>query len=147
MSAFYITTAIEYANGEPHLGHAFEKIGADAIARYRRLRGDTAHLLVGTDDHGLKVARAAAAANLTPGEQADRISAIFRRTWDTLGVGYDRFVRTTAPHQRARVRVTVAEERRCVASGAVGGVVRRSVTGDWRVYGTSSRSPQPLSMR
>ena len=59
MTSYYITTAIEYANGEPHLGHAFEKIGADAIARYRRLRGDTVHLLVGTDDHGLKVARAA----------------------------------------------------------------------------------------
>ena len=80
MSAFYITTAIEYANGEPHLGHAFEKIGADAIARYRRLRGDTVHLLVGTDDHGLKVARAAQAADRTPGEQAERISAAFRRT-------------------------------------------------------------------
>ena len=108
MSAFYITTAIEYANGEPHLGHAFEKIGADAIARYRRLRGDTVHLLVGTDDHGLKVARAAAAANLTPREQADCISAIFRRTWDTLGIRYDRFVRTTAPHHSAGVRALIA---------------------------------------
>jgi methionyl-tRNA synthetase len=108
MSAFYITTAIEYANGEPHLGHAFEKIGADAIARYHRLRGDTVHLLVGTDDHGLKVARAAAAAGVTPREQADRISAIFRRTWDTLGIHYDRFVRTTAPHHSAGVRALIA---------------------------------------
>ena len=80
MTAFYITTAIEYANGEPHLGHAFEKIGADAIARFRRLRGDHTHLLVGTDDHGLKVTRAATAAGLTPSEQADRISRLFRQT-------------------------------------------------------------------
>jgi methionyl-tRNA synthetase len=111
MSAFYITTAIEYANGEPHLGHAFEKIGADAIARYRRLRGDAAHLLVGTDDHGLKVARAAHAAGVRPGEQADRISALFRRTWDTLGIGYDRFVRTTAPAHGAGVHALIERIR------------------------------------
>jgi len=108
MSAFYITTAIEYANGEPHVGHAFEKIGADAIARYRRLRGDTVHLLVGTDDHGLKVARAAQAAGRTPGEQADQISAAFRRTWDTLGIGYDYFVRTSTAGHAAGVRAIIA---------------------------------------
>ncbi len=107
MSAFYITTAIEYANGEPHLGHAFEKIGADAIARYRHLRGDDVHLLVGTDDHGLKVARAAQAAGVTPREQTDRISAAFRRTWDTLGIGYDRFVRTTAPDHAVGVHAII----------------------------------------
>lgn len=111
MSAFYITTAIEYANGEPHLGHAFEKIGADAIARYRRLRGDTAHLLVGTDDHGLKVARAADAAGVTPRAQADRISSIFRQTWNTLGIAYDRFVRTTTPDHAASVQALIARIR------------------------------------
>ena len=108
MTAFYITTAIEYANGEPHLGHAFEKIGADAIARYRRLRGDTVHLLVGTDDHGLKVARAAQAAGVSPRQQADRIAAIFQRTWDTLGIHYDRFARTTSAHHAAGVHALIA---------------------------------------
>jgi methionyl-tRNA synthetase len=103
MTAFYITTAIEYANGEPHLGHAFEKIGADAIARYRRLVGDDVHLLVGTDDHGLKVARAAQAAGRGPLAQADHISGISRKTWDTLGIAYDVFARTTAPHHVAGV--------------------------------------------
>jgi methionyl-tRNA synthetase len=107
MSAFYITTAIEYANGEPHLGHAYEKIGADAIARYRRLRGDDVHLLVGTDDHGLKVARAAERAGVTPREQADRISALFRGAWDTLGITADRFVRTSAPDHAAGVRALI----------------------------------------
>ena len=107
MSAFYITTAIEYANGEPHLGHAFEKIGADAIGRYHHLRGDDVHLLVGTDDHGAKVARAAQAAGIPPREQADRISAAFRRTWDTLGIGYDLFVRTTTPHHAIGVRAII----------------------------------------
>jgi methionyl-tRNA synthetase len=111
MSAFYITTAIEYANGEPHLGHAFEKIGADAIARYHRLRGHRVHLLVGTDDHGLKVARAAAAAGVQPAAQADRISASFRRAWDTLGIAYDRFVRTTDPAHAAGVLALIERIR------------------------------------
>ena len=108
MSAFYITTAIEYANGEPHLGHAFEKIGADAIARYRSLCGDVARLLVGTDDHGLKVARAAQTAGITPREQADHISHQFRRAWDTLGIRYARFVRTTADQHAAGVDALIA---------------------------------------
>jgi methionyl-tRNA synthetase len=112
MSAFYITTAIEYANGEPHLGHAYEKIGADAIARYRRLRGDAVHLLVGTDDHGLKVARAADVAGVTPREQADRISGVFRRTWETLGIAFDRFVRTTATDHAAGVRALIEQIHR-----------------------------------
>ena len=107
MSAFYITTAIDYANGEPHLGHAFEKIGADAIARYHRLRGDQVQLLVGTDDHGLKVARAAESAGVTPRDQADRISGRFRQTWDALGIRYDRFVRTTAPEHTRGVRALI----------------------------------------
>ena len=108
MSNYYITTAIEYANGEPHLGHAFEKIGADAIARYRRLCGDTVHLLVGTDDHGLKVARAAEAAGVTPREQADGISALFRRAWDTLGIDHARFARTTSAEHVAGVQALIA---------------------------------------
>jgi len=108
MSDYYITTAIEYANGEPHLGHAFEKIGADAIARYRRLCGDSVHLLVGTDDHGLKVARAAEAAGVTPREQADRISALFRRAWDTLGIDHARFARTTSADHAAGVQALIA---------------------------------------
>lgn len=107
MSAFYITTAIDYANGEPHLGHAYEKIAADAIARFRRLCGDEVHLLVGTDEHGQKVARAAAAAGVAPREQADRLTPIYRRTWDALGIGYQTFVRTTAPGHVRGVHVLI----------------------------------------
>ena len=62
MARFYLTTAIDYANGDPHLGHAYEKVGADAIARYHRLRGDDVWFLIGMDEHGQKVAQAAAAA-------------------------------------------------------------------------------------
>ena len=64
MAKFYLTTAIDYSNGDPHLGHALEKVGADAIARYRRLRGDQVHFLMGMDEHSQSVLQAAARARL-----------------------------------------------------------------------------------
>ncbi len=107
MSRFYITTAIDYANGEPHIGHAYERFGADAIARYRRLRGDDVEFLVGMDEHGQKVAQTAEAEGISPQALADRIAVLFRSTWDHLGITYDRFMRTTeAPHQ-AGVRALI----------------------------------------
>jgi methionyl-tRNA synthetase len=101
---FYLTTAIDYANGDPHLGHAFEKIGADAIARYHRLRGDDVHFLIGMDEHGQKVAQTAAEAGLAPQELADRVAASFQRTWARLGISHDQFIRTTRPEHRAGCR-------------------------------------------
>jgi len=68
---FYITTAIDYANGDPHIGHAYERIGADAIARFHRLRGDDVHFLVGMDEHAQTVAQKAAERGLTPRQQVD----------------------------------------------------------------------------
>jgi methionyl-tRNA synthetase len=100
---FYITTAIDYANGHPHIGHAFEKIGADAIARYRRLRGDAVHFLMGMDEHGQKVAQAAAAAGVDPQDQVDRIAEVFERTWSRFGISNDQFIRTTEAAHRAGV--------------------------------------------
>ena len=67
MRKFYLTTAIDYSNGDPHLGHALEKVGADAIARYRRLRGDQVHFLMGMDEHSQSVLQAAGRARLAPG--------------------------------------------------------------------------------
>lgn len=102
MPEFYLTTAIDYANGDPHLGHAFEKIGADVIARYRRLRGDEVHFAVGMDEHGQKVAQTAAERGVPPQTLVDEIAATFERTWARLGISYDSFVRTTSePHRRA----------------------------------------------
>jgi methionyl-tRNA synthetase len=66
VSRYYLTTAIDYANGEPHIGHAYEKIAADAVARYHRLRGDDVFLLIGMDEHGQKVEQAAASRGVTP---------------------------------------------------------------------------------
>ena len=99
---FYITTAIDYANGEPHLGHAFEKIGADCVARYRRLRGGRVHFVMGMDEHGQKVAQAAEAAGVEPQAWVDGIARQFIAAWHELGISHDDFIRTTEPrHTRA----------------------------------------------
>ncbi|HEU4642696.1 MAG TPA: methionine--tRNA ligase [Gemmatimonadaceae bacterium] len=104
MSRFYITTAIDYANGDPHLGHAFEKIGADAIARYHRLRGDDVWFLIGMDEHGQKVAQTAAERGLAPQELTDRVAESFQAMWHRLGISNDQFIRTTDPGHKEGVR-------------------------------------------
>ena len=103
MARTYLTTAIDYANGEPHLGHAVEKIGADVFARYRRLAGDDVYFLIGMDEHGTKVAQAAAARGVTPQEQVDTIASHFSAMWDRLGISRDVFYRTTSPQHRRGV--------------------------------------------
>ncbi|HEV8148594.1 MAG TPA: class I tRNA ligase family protein, partial [Gemmatimonadales bacterium] len=74
MAKFYLTTAIDYSNGNPHLGHTLEKVGADCLVRYRRLRGDQVHFVMGMDEHGQKVALAAEESGLPPQDWVDRIS-------------------------------------------------------------------------
>ncbi len=99
---FYLTTPIYYVNARPHLGHTYTTVVADTIARFRRMCGDDVVLLTGTDEHGQKVERAARAAGVTPQEYADRISLEYRTLWKELGLGIDRFVRTTeSRHERA----------------------------------------------
>jgi methionyl-tRNA synthetase len=95
VSKYFLTTAIDYANGEPHLGHAYEKIGADAIARYRRLLGDDVHFLIGMDEHGQKVEQTAAAEGETPQALVDTLAASFAAMWRRLGISNDQFIRTT----------------------------------------------------
>ena len=97
----YITTPLYYVNAEPHLGSAYTILICDTIARFHRQRGTEVFFLTGTDEHGEKIAQAAAAANETPKAYADRISDAFRRTWEACGLTYDRFIRTTdADHVR-----------------------------------------------
>jgi methionyl-tRNA synthetase len=99
---FYITTAIDYVNGRPHLGHAYEKAIADAVARYHRQRGDATYFLTGTDEHGQKIARAAAEAGIEPRAYVDRMVPHFRDAWKALNIAYDKFIRTTDQrHERA----------------------------------------------
>ncbi|HEU0299397.1 MAG TPA: methionine--tRNA ligase [Longimicrobium sp.] len=107
MSRFYITTAIDYANGDPHQGHAYEKIGADAIARYHRLIGDEVRFCMGMDEHGQKVLQAAAARSITPQQLVDELAARFEAMWRRLNLSNDRWIRTTQPHHRKGVRALI----------------------------------------
>ncbi len=103
MARYFLTTAIDYSNGDPHMGHAFEKIGADCIARYRRLRGDDVWFLIGMDEHGQKVAQTAQERGVSPQALTDEIAATFAATWRELGISHDQFIRTTAAEHRAGV--------------------------------------------
>jgi methionyl-tRNA synthetase len=94
---FFITTPIYYVNDVPHVGHAYATVNADAIARWHRLVGDEVFFLTGTDEHGAKVAEAAAENGITPLEMADRTAARFRDAWAGLDISNDDFIRTTEP--------------------------------------------------
>jgi methionyl-tRNA synthetase len=107
LSKYFLTTAIDYANGDPHVGHAYEKIGADAIARYRRLRGDDVHFLIGMDEHGQKVEQTAAQQGVAPQALVDTLADTFCAMWTRLGISYDQFIRTTDPMHRAGVQALI----------------------------------------
>lgn len=96
-SPFYITTAISYPNGRPHIGHAYEAIAADAIARFHRLSGRDVRFQTGTDEHGLKMAQKARENGITPRELADEMSNYFRAMCNALAISHDRFIRTVEP--------------------------------------------------
>ena len=98
---FYITTAIAYPNGTPHIGHAYEYIAADVLARFHRLDGEDVFYMTGTDEHGLKMQQTAEKEGISPRELADRNAAAFQRLHDFLGSSYDRFIRTTDEDHRA----------------------------------------------
>ncbi|MBS9535521.1 methionine--tRNA ligase [Mycobacterium sp. M1] len=95
MKPYYITTAITYPNGDPHIGHAYEYIATDAVARFRRLDGFDVRYLTGTDEHGLKMVETAAALGVPTAELARRNSDTFQRLQEKLGISFDRFIRTT----------------------------------------------------
>jgi methionyl-tRNA synthetase len=101
---FYLTTPIYYVNAEPHLGHAYTTIIADAMARWHRLAGDRVWFLTGTDEHGDKIAQAAAKAGISPQANAERVSASFREAWRRLGISNDDFIRTTEPRHEKIVQ-------------------------------------------
>lgn len=104
MGKFYITTAIDYANSTPHLGTAYEKIGADVIARYRRFCGDDVHFVMGNDEHSQNVRKRAQELNLDPKVYCDQMAAQFQSAWKKLGISYDFFIQTSSPQHHACVR-------------------------------------------
>jgi len=101
---FYVTTPIYYVNDVPHIGHAYTTVIADALARWHRMLGDDVFFLTGTDEHGLKVQRAAEENGLTPLEHADATSARYREAWRLLDITYDDFIRTTEARHTASVQ-------------------------------------------
>jgi len=101
---FYITTAIDYTNGAPHIGHAYEKVLADVITRYRRLAGEEAYYLTGVDQHGQKVQQTAEKESINPATFAQRNTKKFIKLWDKLGVDYDGWAETMDARHKACVQ-------------------------------------------
>ena len=101
---YYITTAIAYTSGKPHIGNVYEIVLADAIARYKRMTGYDVRFQTGTDEHGQKVEEKAQAAGKTPKEFVDEVSNIIRQQFDVMNVSYDKFMRTTDPYHERQVQ-------------------------------------------
>ncbi len=109
MKSFYITTAIDYVNGSPHLGHAYEKVLTDVIARFRRQQGDQVHFLTGVDEHGQKVQASAKRKGMPPQQFCDEVSAEFRALLPRLNITNDDFIRTTEERHQRVVRKILQE--------------------------------------
>ena len=101
---YYITTAIAYASGKPHIGNTYEIIMADSIARYKKMLGYDVYFQTGTDEHGQKIEEKAKAAGVTPKEFVDQQAAEIKRIWDLMNTSYDRFIRTTDEDHEAQVK-------------------------------------------
>jgi len=104
MSRYFVTTAISYPNGNPHIGHAYEAVATDWLARFARLDGRETYFLTGTDEHGLKIAQAARAAAVEPNEFVDDMSNRFKEMGNKFQISYDRFIRTTDVDHKAVVQ-------------------------------------------
>jgi methionyl-tRNA synthetase len=104
-NTYFITTAIAYPNGIPHIGHAYEAIATDALARFQRLDGKDVFFLTGTDEHGLKMVQTAQSEGMTPSELAARNAGRFREMDERLNVSFDRFIRTSEPAHHHSVQV------------------------------------------
>ena len=101
---YYITTAITYTSGKPHIGNTYEAILADSIARYKRQEGYEVFFQTGTDEHGQKIEEKASAAGVTPKEYVDKVAGIVKGLWDMMGTSYDRFIRTTDPDHEKQIQ-------------------------------------------
>lgn len=101
---YYITTAIAYASGKPHIGNTYEAVLADAIARYKRAEGYDVFFQTGTDEHGQKIEEKASAAGITPKEFVDRAAGEIKNIWDLMNTSYDKFIRTTDQDHEAQVQ-------------------------------------------
>lgn len=116
MEKYFVTTAIDYVNAPPHIGHAYQKIVADVLARWNKLQGKEVLFSTGTDEHGKKVEESAKKAGKDPKEFVDEISKEFKKAWKALNINYDRFVRTTDPDHK---KVVTEFIKKCDANGDI----------------------------
>ncbi|MBI4018602.1 MAG: methionine--tRNA ligase [Candidatus Aenigmarchaeota archaeon] len=124
---FFISTAIDYPSSKPHLGHAYEKISTDIIARFRRLQGFDVHFSTGTDEHGIKMQRSAGRAGKAPQQFVDEMSLHFKELCERLGISYDDFIRTTEQrHTKAVLAIYKAVKKR-------GDIYKGTYTGNYCV--------------
>ena len=101
---YYLSTAIAYTSGKPHIGNTYEIVLADAIARFKRQQGYDVYFQTGTDEHGQKIQEKAEAAGITPQEYVDNVAGQIKDIWDLMNTTYDRFVRTTDPEHKTKVQ-------------------------------------------
>ncbi|MDE6059973.1 MAG: class I tRNA ligase family protein, partial [Clostridia bacterium] len=101
---YYLTTAITYTSGKPHIGNTYEIVLADLIARARRMQGYDVYFMTGTDEHGEKIELKAGAANKSPKQFVDEVAAQVKSIWDMMGASYDKFMRTTDADHEAQVQ-------------------------------------------
>ena len=101
---FYMTTAIAYASGKPHIGNTYEIVLADAIARYKRQEGYDVYFQTGTDEHGQKIELKAEEAGISPQEYVNQVSAEVKKIWDLMNASYDNFIRTTDADHKKQVQ-------------------------------------------
>jgi len=120
---FFITTPIYYVNARPHIGHTYTTVVCDAIARRHRMLGHDTYFLTGTDEHGQKIERSAAASGTSPQQFTDHVSAEFRELWDRMGISYDQFIRTTSPEHKRGVQAmfTLLKDRGYIYKGSYTG--------------------------
>ena len=110
---YYITTAIAYASGKPHIGNTYEIILADAIARFKREENFDVYFQTGTDEHGQKIEGKAKDAGMTPQAYVDQVSAEIKRIWDLMNTSYDRFMRTTESYHEKQVQKIFKKRYEC----------------------------------
>ena len=101
---FYMTTAIAYTSGKPHIGNTYEVVLADSIARFKRQQGYEVFFQTGTDEHGQKIEIKAAEAGITPKEFVDQVAGEIRGIWDLMNTSYDKFIRTTDEYHEKQVQ-------------------------------------------
>lgn len=101
---YYISTAIAYTSGKPHIGNTYEVVLADAIARFKRQQGYDVYFQTGTDEHGQKIELKAEEAGVTPKEFVDNVSGEIKRIWDLMNTSYDKFIRTTDKDHEEQVK-------------------------------------------